>query len=83
MEPTQAVEHIEPVEQPEPVPVVDNDTLEQRVHALEYSVLEQSEKITHLESILADVIARNCLLMKPLSTPTVEAGESHSAGDKA
>ncbi len=35
-------------------------------------------KVANLEETVSDVIARNCLLMKPVQ-PVIEAGESHSA----
>lgn len=35
-------------------------------------------KLANLEEVVADLIARNCLLMKPVE-PVIEAGQSHSA----
>lgn len=92
MEPTQAVEHIEPVEQPEPVPVIADPEKEpeQELDRINDSLVSNiratnalQARVDWLEDTLSDVIARNCLLMKPLQAPTVEAGESHSADDKA
>ena len=47
------------------------------------------DRIASLEEIVADLIARNCLLMGPTKVKTadplahIEAGESHSSDDKA
>ena len=48
------------------------------IEALQIEVDSLKGKVASLEDIVSDVIARNCLLMKPLE-PVVEAGESHSA----
>jgi len=48
------------------------------IESLQVEVDYLKGKVANLEEIVSDVIARNCLLMKPLE-PVVEAGESHSA----
>lgn len=52
------------------------------IESLQVEVDYLKSKVANLENMVSDVIARNCLLMKPVQ-PIIEAGESRSADTAA
>jgi len=69
------------VEGQETVVYAQNDVIAKakaEIELLQSDVDYLKSKTANLEDIVSDVIARNCLLMKPIQS-AVEAGESHSA----